>query len=520
MENIIDIDEELFDNNDERLMLRGDNVLHDSDKRVIGAIVIYYLTGESNNENKEYGNAIRRKMKKILNRLINSSDSDKNAINNIKNDIVNTDATNAAVNNNAVNNNAVNTTSNNTSNTVSNTVSNNTSNTTSNTASNNTSNNTSNTISNTTSNTASNTTSNTTATPNNQSSISIHSILSNNNFSNKAHKQVSKQNTDTNITEDLCVRFFNELKNEFNCKTNEKLIAYILLACKPPSDDLTIRMTHVYARVQPLKNRDDWLNNFSINAYLDVLTLIVFKEFDNDDNWSVDRNTAAPPNDNIDLDWKMCKHKIVGSLREFMIRNDLIPGVSVNKLLERLGSNSTIENMTDKDVCDVSQMIFVCNSIGAHGCDCFFLDMTPTIEEIHKFTKRYPSSTVFGVMNTQTYKSRSGGEHWVYLGFHDGKADLICSEGSDFSVFRDGGILRREITKYFGIDYSMRKIQHDSFNCAFYSVLSAYSMLIHNNVIKNAVEHIGDDATKLLLGKSIKDIRERLINTVNNNHLF
>ena len=477
---VINIDDSLFDNDTERLMLRGDNVLRDVDKCVIGAIVIYYLNREPNNENKQYGDAIRKKMKKILNKLINSDDSYM--------------ALDDDVNNDDVNNGTNNTSNNNTSNTNSN-------------------------VNNSNTNTISNTNNSNT---NNSNTISINNLLTNNNFIKHAAATIShKKRMNKNDIRNLYVKFFNELKNEFNCKTNEKLIAYILLGCKPPGDDLTIRMTHVYGRVQPLKNRNDWLNNFTINAYLDVLTLIMFREFDNDDNWSIyDRNTATLPNENISLDWKLCKKQIVGSLREFMIRNNLIPGVSVNKILERLGRNTTIENMSDKDVCDVSQMVFVCNSIGAHGCDCFFLGMTPTIHEIHEFTKRYPSSTVFGVMNTQTYASKSGGEHWVYLGFHDGKGDLICSEGSDFTVFKDGGALHEEITRYFGTDYSMRKIQHDTFNCAFYSVLAAYSMLLHQNIITSAVDHIGDDATKILLGKSIKDIRERLINTVDNNHLF
>lgn len=378
---IIDIDDSVFDTDEVRLLFRGDNVLHNSDKKIIGAVVRYYLDGPDNNENKKYGTAIRNKMKKVVG---NETDG---------------------------------------------------------------------------------------------------------------------------------IKIYETLMKEFNCKTNEKLLAYILLGCKPYKDDLTIKMTHVFGRVQRLKHPNDWLNNFTINAYIDVLTLTVFHEFDSADMWSVSQEKAKRPNESITLDWAKCKKHLVGSFREFLIRENLIPNCDTYKVLEELRGKK-ITSMTDKDIVDVSQMVFACNSVGSHGCDCFFIvGMTVSIPEIYRFLKRYPSSTIFGVINTQTYRSGNGGEHWVYLGFHNGKANLICSEGSDFSGFHDGGCLRRTIEKYFGTDYSMRKIQHDGFNCSFYSVLSAYAMLTNDNNIKAAVDSIGDNATEIVEGKSIKDIRSRLINS-------
>lgn len=307
------------------------------------------------------------------------------------------------------------------------------------------------------------------------------------------------------------VAVYNVLKEGLQCKTNEKLLCYMTLAFKEPNDDLPIKLMHVYGRVQRLKNKNDWLNNFTINAYLDVLSLTAYHEFDSDVLWTVRREKAAPINESVELNWDRVRKLLVGSLRDFMITHDVVPGITnVNRLIGK----SDGEKLSSKDVCDICNKIFVCNVIGCHGCDCFFVmsDKCITIPEIYQVMKRYPSSTTFGVMNTQTYASRAGGEHWVYLGFSNGKANLICSEGSDFSCFKDKGKLKNEILKYFGVAYSMRKIQHDTFNCSFYSILSAYCMLIHDNDIIKAVDNINDNATGLVAGRSIADIRERLIN--------
>ena len=307
------------------------------------------------------------------------------------------------------------------------------------------------------------------------------------------------------------VAVYNALKSGLKCKTNEKLLCYMMLAFKEPNDDLPIKLMHVYGRVQRLKNKNDWLNNFTINAYLDVLSLTAYHEFDNEALWTIRRENAAPINESVELNWDRVRKLLVGSLRDFMITHDVVPGLNnVNSLIGKAAG----AKLSSKDVCDICNKIFACNVIGSHGCDCFFVmsDRCITIPEIYQVMKRYPSSTTFGVMNTQTYASRAGGEHWVYLGFNGGKANLICSEGSDFGCFKDNGKLKNEILKYFGTAHSMRKIQHDTFNCSFYSVLAAYCMLIHDNDIVKAVDNIADNATGLVAGRSIADIRSRLVN--------
>lgn len=315
------------------------------------------------------------------------------------------------------------------------------------------------------------------------------------------------------------IKIYEIIKEHFECKTNEKLIAYIMLGFKPYKDDLTVRMAHVFARLQRLKHKSEWLNNFNINAYLDVLSLNVYHKYDNPDMWSIKKESATLPNNEIDLDWSKCRKFLVGSFRDFLITHNLIPGCNIYEILQSIRDKPIKEDhkLTDKDVVDISQMIFPYSYIGSHGCDCFFIvGMTLSINDIYNILKRYPSSTIAGVINTQTYRSGNGGEHWVYLGFSSGKANLICSEGSDFTVFHDGGCLHRTIKKYFGVDYSMKKVQHDGFNCGFYSILAAISMMAYDNDIITAVEHIGDNATNFKEGKSITDIRNRLINSEDN----
>ena len=384
---VVNIDDSPFDNDEVRLLFRGNNVLHEWDKNIIGQVVRYYLDKPPNNENKKYGDDIRKKMEEIIG------------------------------------------------------------------------------------------------------------------------------------DEKDGVKIYETIKKEFNCKTNEKLIAYVMLGFIPYKDDLTVRLAHIFARLQRLKHRNDWLDNFTINAYIDVLSLSVYHKFDNPDLWSISKESAILPNKEIELDWTKCRKHLVGSFRDFLITKNLIPNCNVYDILSDIRGEKIDESSTlsDKDVVDISQMIFPYSYIGSHGCDCFFIvGMTLSINDIYKILKRYPSTTIAGIINTQTYRSGNGGEHWVYLGFSNGKANLICSEGSDFTVFRDGGCLHKTILKYFAVDYSMHKVQHDGFNCAFYSVLAAYAMMTYENDIKVAVKHIGDNAKNLKEGKSITDIRNRLINSEDN----
>ena len=305
---------------------------------------------------------------------------------------------------------------------------------------------------------------------------------------------------------------YETLFREFECTMPEKLLAYLLIGLKPHGDDLLIKLTHVYGRVPRLDRQNDWLNNYSINAYLEVLTLTAYKKYDNADLWTVNRQEAAPINKSVNVNFKLLREKMVGRLRDFMITYNYVPGVDVYSLFNKHSPN----DFTDEDVCDISQQIFIGNTFYCHGCDCFYIGMSLSIDDIVSALERYPSTVFFGVLNTQTYESKSGGEHWVYLGLHQKKADLICSQGSDFNVFHDKGKLYSDLeSRGFGFNYNMRTIQHDNNNCSFYSVLSAWAMMINDNDIVKSVDYISDDATAIVQGKNIDDVRARLINWKN-----
>lgn len=308
-------------------------------------------------------------------------------------------------------------------------------------------------------------------------------------------------------------KIYEIMMKELECRTPEKLLAYMLLGLKPANDDLLIKLTHVFGRVPKLEHKQDWLNNYSINAYLDVFTLVTYKKFDpnnSPDVWAIEKYSPDPIREDVSLPFKRLREKYVGRLREFMIEHNCIPGIDLRQYFTEFKFDGS--HISDKDLCDICYQVFVGGTYYCHGCDAFFLNMTLSIEEMIQAMKRYPSLLFYGVLNSQTYESRSGGEHWVFLGLRKMKASLICSQGSDFGVFRDGGRLRMTLEKYgFGLSYNSRVIQHDNNNCSFYSVLSVWGMMMFDNIQK-VVDFINDNGTGMIAGKDISDVRERLIN--------
>lgn len=326
---------------------------------------------------------------------------------------------------------------------------------------------------------------------------------------------------------------YDKLMRKFNAQTNECLLAYVLIAYKNDRLDLILRCMYTFGRVLPLRYETEWFDNYRLNNYGNPLNMVMWKKYDCDDVYSVNEYEPKPINRDVKLPYGKVIKFLVGSLRAFIIDHNLYPGSIRNNSneqqeilsggdIEALISSSNFakfrdglndkhsRNLTGEQICDECYEHYPFYFGGAHGCDVFDIGLSLTLEEIKMFLERYPSAHIGYILNTATYRSGKG-EHWVALEFTKGKAKLICSQQSDFTVFKDGGILNRRIEQLmFGQEYNPVKVQTDSYNCGIYSALALYEMLCNNSDITKSVEAIGINGENIKPGYNIQDVRERI----------
>ena len=341
---------------------------------------------------------------------------------------------------------------------------------------------------------------------------------------------------------------YDKLMRKFNAKTNECLLAYILIAYKNDKLDLILRCMYTFGRVLPLKYETEWFDNYRLNNYGNPLNMVMWSKYDCDYIYTISNEEPQPINTSIKLPYAKVIKFFVGSLRAFIIDHSLYPenfrsnssltGSSIrsnsckNKRygltgadIEALISSSDFDkfrdgiedkssrNLNGEQICDECYLHYPYYYGGAHGCDCFDIGLSLTLDEIKLFLERYPSARVGYILNTATYKSGKG-EHWVALELTKGKAKLICSQQSDFSVFKDGGKLNNDLQRLmFGQEYNPKLIQTDNCNCGAFSSLALYELLCHRSNISEAVDAIGVNAKNLKEGADINTFRERIAGT-------
>lgn len=310
---------------------------------------------------------------------------------------------------------------------------------------------------------------------------------------------------------------YDKLMQKFNAQTNECLLAYMLIAYQNENLDLMLRTMYTFGRVLPLDYKTEWFDNYRLNAYGNVLNMVMWKKYDSNDVYTIDEE-PKPINKSVQLPFNKVAKYMVGSLRAFIIDYELYPNKSgglqkqlnggdieaivspndYHKIKEM--TNNGGKNKTAEEICDECYMHYPFYFGGSHGCDVFSLGMTLTIREIKMFLDRYPSARVGYILNTATYRSGKG-EHWVALEFTHGKAKLICSQQSDFSVFHDGGELRRSIHEIcYGEEWNNRLIQIDNHACGCYSAIGLLQLLRFGQIDK-AVDAIGVNMENL--GKDV-----------------
>lgn len=302
---------------------------------------------------------------------------------------------------------------------------------------------------------------------------------------------------------------YDKLMQCFGAKTHECLLAYMLIAFKTETKnlDLILRCMYTYGRVLPFDSKNEWFDNYRLNNYGNPLNMVMWKKYDSEHIYTIDVYEPKPINSSVKLNFNDVIKFLVGSLRAFIINNNLYPGCV------KRSSNAGEQNrkLTAEQICDECYLHYPYYYGGAHGCDVFDIGLTLTLEEITKFLNRYPSARVGYILNTATYKSGKG-EHWVALELTKGKAKMICSQQSDFTVFHDGGVLDSKLKRLlYGQEWNTKRLQNDSYNCGIFSSLALYEMLCHNSDIYASVEAIGENASNIKRGVDIDDIREKLV---------
>jgi hypothetical protein len=306
---------------------------------------------------------------------------------------------------------------------------------------------------------------------------------------------------------------YDDVYKTLKAENNDALLAYLMLAFKNFDCNITLLLYYVYGKISPMNTKKEWLDNFRIKALMHIISLSKFKKDDSQYTYSIAAEKCLPINRSISLDFSRIIRFVIGDLKKFIIVHQIYPFYSIDK---KENSKNNI-SLTDEEICDRCYEYFPFFSGDCHGCDAFYINFTLTISEIDLFLQRYPSAVLGYILNTATYASGKG-EHWLAVIFTKHQATMLCSQGSDFSVFKDNGRLRADIERHkFGMSYSSRVIQHDSYNCGLYSVLSLIMYLNNYDIgksiegaIKAAIDLIGADGEQLNNG-DIDKFRENLL---------
>ena len=314
---------------------------------------------------------------------------------------------------------------------------------------------------------------------------------------------------------------YDKLVEKFNAKTNEALLAYMLLAYQNDNLDLMLRTTYTFGRVLPLNYKNEWFDNYRLNAYGNVLNLTMWNKWDANDIFSVDYD-PEPINRSVRLSsYGRTLKYLVGSLRAFIVIHKLWPdgmgGASITGGCkeDEPGYAKLFGGMSDEATCDEAYEHFPFYFGGAHGCDVFDMpSISLNLDEITEFLNRYPSARVGYILNTATYASQNG-EHWVALELTKGKARMICSQQGDFTSFHDGGKLRNKLRELgYGEEWNNREIQTENYGCGTYAFISLMELLRFDDIDK-AVDAIGVNMEKLgkEVGKesNVDIVREKLV---------
>lgn len=302
---------------------------------------------------------------------------------------------------------------------------------------------------------------------------------------------------------------YDEMMIIYKVKSHECFLTYQVLAYSEKFAKLWGDICMINTRPIPLTDKTDWMDTNRLNRYGSIFNTIMWKNHDYEHTITVPIN-AKPINQSVELDFHRVLKIIIGPLRTFIITNNLFPeNFKDGKWIITPG----IRKLTPQEICDECYMNYCWNYGGAVACDVFELsEYSLSIKEIKSFLARYPSSAIGYILNTVTYKSGSGGQHWVSVTFTDNKAKLICSQQGNWDSFADNSRLHMTLNSHgFGIEHNQTLIQLDEVRCGIFSVLTLLAMIITNYSLYDAVQMVGVEAKNFKNGFDIEKITMKIV---------
>ncbi len=315
-------------------------------------------------------------------------------------------------------------------------------------------------------------------------------------FSDNRH--ILRKETDGETGEVTTDYDYDKLVNDLGGHTVELLFAHALIAFEELGDNtLLVRVANIFGRPLKLSNKEDWLDNWRINAPGFAFTMITWNGIDNDNTFNV-KHHYDPSSVNInslngltDRQIGYMVKFIVNPARKFMIVNNIFP--FNYKLPKKIDENDHI------GILKACYSIFPYSYLNAGGCDMHNNIYTVSLELVKRYTDAFPNSMLGVVENTATFASR-GGAHWIAVFIYKGVASLLCSQQSEWSIFTDGGKFHNEMSTHYGLARNSVMIQHDNCNCGVYSLLALYKMIVHDGDITRAISSIGENASSFSTG--------------------
>lgn len=294
--------------------------------------------------------------------------------------------------------------------------------------------------------------------------------------------------------------YYDDKKREYMCDNDECVIDKLVkeMGNRPYDlyhNDLVKEMVYSFVKAPKYFEEDEWFGDDRLDLYGHSFNLIMYQPFDHENIFTVKRD-PLPIDQDVKISHGRFNKFVTRALRTLIVRYAIYPKEIREKLkLTHTESNVSVINDT------IYQRYPFCYG-GTVACDWYLVNKSgyATIEDISIYLDRYPSLMIGFIVNTDRYGS--SGEHWVALMFCRVNgikcAQLICSFGNSFKIFKDNGMMVDELKRCgFKMNYNHKVIQTDDSNCGLYSTMSLIMLIEYEGDIERSVEAIGVNACNL-----------------------
>ena len=265
----------------------------------------------------------------------------------------------------------------------------------------------------------------------------------------------------------------------------------------PDRNDLLYRTIYAYGKIKKLESQTSWFDNFRLNGLANGMNHIVWMDTGADKLYAINVKPAPINMSNTLMNSDRVLKHLVGELRRFIIENNLYQTNAPYKIVKPK-ANMT---MSAQEVCDKCYEHYPFYYGGAHGCDFYELaQLSINLDECNAFLQRYPSAIIGFILNTASYTSKSGGQHWVSFLMKKDNYYYINSTGQTIqeSLTTGPDFERRLQGMGYGGQWNDKRLQEDNYSCGMFAFISMYLMLSYNCDLYRTVNSIGVDGTHLV----------------------